>query len=518
MATVRSLVCWGGRTGKTVTMTVASPCVVTSTNHGLRDGTGLVFSTTGALPTGITAGTTYYVRYVASGTFHLYDTEAHAKDTANTTGRINTSGSQSGTHTAKSRLMLDYFDQYPGRWGGAESERCYDGLTSWNSGRASANSLDVEVCELGQAFTEIVSATLQITFTCAAYEITSKIDGVRTEAFHYGSKSNGYCFASSTTAQHLRMTTPRGVVDGFIVEDTSGSYRYQPALTLEGFLTAGKNMIVAGNVGSVSTSLGVHLYGTLTSIENSLVYGFYEGIKLYQYTSYPSVLNCIATKNTYGINAANTGSANGNGATVMNTLSIGNTTLNWYATNVTNLRAASNNLGGTGEAWIYGSGTRIEYTDASPFTSLFTDWTNSDFRPASSSSPQVDSGVEYYGALGYDIADAERPNYNNGGAEAFDVGCYEYDHGYGDHPATSHISLTNIVSGSRVLITRDDTSAVLYNDVPGASLNLETGYIGNFTARIRKGSASPLYLEFTAGGTTVADQTTSIKVLQQPAE
>ena len=68
MATVYSLVCWGGRTGKTVTLSIASPCVVTSTNHGLRDGTGLVFSTTGALPTGITAGTTYYAKSTAANT------------------------------------------------------------------------------------------------------------------------------------------------------------------------------------------------------------------------------------------------------------------------------------------------------------------------------------------------------------------------------------------------------------------------------------------------------------------
>lgn len=73
----------------------------------------------------------------------------------------------------------------------------------------------------------------------------------------------------------------------------------------------------------------------------------------------------------------------------------------------------------------------------------------------------------------------------------------------------------NIVSGSRVLITRDDTSAVLYNDVPGTALDFETGYIGDFTVIIRKASASPYYREFTAGGTTVANQTTSIKALQQ---
>ena len=143
MATVYSLVCWGGRTGKNVTLTIASPCVVTSTNHGLRDGTGLVFSTTGALPTGITAGTTYYAKSTAANTFNLYDTAANAI-AGGTTGRINTSGTQSGTHTAKSRLMLDYFSQYPGRWGDAGSERCYDSIVSWHSARSGAgvSSLD----------------------------------------------------------------------------------------------------------------------------------------------------------------------------------------------------------------------------------------------------------------------------------------------------------------------------------------------------------------------------------------
>ena len=515
MATVYSLVCWGGRTGKNVTLTIASPCVVTSTNHGLRNGTGLVFSTTGALPTGITSGVTYYARYVAVNTFHLYDTEAHAKDIGSTTGRINTSGTQSGTHTAKSKLMLDYFNQYSGRWGDSGSERCYDGLVAWNTGRAAALSIDEEVCELGQAFDEIKSEQLSITVPCAVYTITSKINGFRTEAYHGGVKTSGYALKDSGISIKLRMNRPRGTIEGFVVEDTSSNYRYQATVQLEGFLTTSKNMIVAGNVTSVSTSIGVELYGQISSVENTLVYGFYEGISLYQYTGNPSILNCIATKNTYGINAGNTGGANGNSASVLNTVSIGNTTLNWYANNVSNLRVATNNLGGTGEAWIYGSGTRIEYTDASPFTSLFADWTNNDFRPALSTSPQVDSGVEYYGALSYDIADAERPNYNNGGAEAFDVGCYEFDHGYGNHPATATISLGNIVSGSRVLITRDDTSAVLYNDVPGASLSFVTGYIGNFSIVIRKASESPYYREFSAGGTTVADQTTSIKVLQQ---
>jgi len=44
-----------------VTITIASPGVITWSSHGLSKGQPVQFSTTGALPTGITAGTTYYV-------------------------------------------------------------------------------------------------------------------------------------------------------------------------------------------------------------------------------------------------------------------------------------------------------------------------------------------------------------------------------------------------------------------------------------------------------------------------
>jgi hypothetical protein len=77
----------------TATMTIASPCVVTYSSHRLEDGDPVYFSTTGALPTGITAGTIYYVKYINSSTFNLEATRGG--------GLINTSGSQSGTHTIK---------------------------------------------------------------------------------------------------------------------------------------------------------------------------------------------------------------------------------------------------------------------------------------------------------------------------------------------------------------------------------------------------------------------------------
>src|SRR5512139_1194630 len=44
-----------------VTISQATPGVVTYTNNGLTVGTAVVFTTTGALPTGLVAGTTYYI-------------------------------------------------------------------------------------------------------------------------------------------------------------------------------------------------------------------------------------------------------------------------------------------------------------------------------------------------------------------------------------------------------------------------------------------------------------------------
>lgn len=79
----------------TVTMTIASPCVVTWTGSGLEVGAPVVFTTTGALPTGVTAGTTYFVSSkVSVDTFQFSATQGGSA--------INSSGSQSGVHTGTS--------------------------------------------------------------------------------------------------------------------------------------------------------------------------------------------------------------------------------------------------------------------------------------------------------------------------------------------------------------------------------------------------------------------------------
>lgn len=79
----------------TMTVTIASPAVVSFTAHGLYTGEGVYLTTTGALPTGLSANTMYYVIELTANTFKLASSYANAL--AGTA--INTSGSQSGTHT-----------------------------------------------------------------------------------------------------------------------------------------------------------------------------------------------------------------------------------------------------------------------------------------------------------------------------------------------------------------------------------------------------------------------------------
>ncbi|SCB51654.1 hypothetical protein GA0061099_10211, partial [Bradyrhizobium yuanmingense] len=76
----------------TVTISNASPGVVTLASHGFVANDPVVFSTSGSLPTGLTPGTTYYVKTVL--TANTFTVSATAGGAA-----INTSSAGSGTHS-----------------------------------------------------------------------------------------------------------------------------------------------------------------------------------------------------------------------------------------------------------------------------------------------------------------------------------------------------------------------------------------------------------------------------------
>jgi hypothetical protein len=85
-----------GVRGLALTVTVASPGVVTL-GSPLLDGTAVQLSTTGALPTGLVPGTTYYVVNASGSTCNLAATSGGSA--------INTSGTQSGVHTVMARAI-----------------------------------------------------------------------------------------------------------------------------------------------------------------------------------------------------------------------------------------------------------------------------------------------------------------------------------------------------------------------------------------------------------------------------
>lgn len=82
-----------------VTITIAAPAVVTSPNHGLAPGSPVVPTTTGALPTGLTASTQYYVAQQGwtPNSYQLTTTVG-----GGAAGLITTTGTQSGVQTMTS--------------------------------------------------------------------------------------------------------------------------------------------------------------------------------------------------------------------------------------------------------------------------------------------------------------------------------------------------------------------------------------------------------------------------------
>lgn len=80
----------------TVTVTIATPGVMTWTGHGLVSGQRIQLTTTGALPTNLSVNTTYWVTVIDANTFNLSTSLANAQ----TATFIATAGTQSGVHTA----------------------------------------------------------------------------------------------------------------------------------------------------------------------------------------------------------------------------------------------------------------------------------------------------------------------------------------------------------------------------------------------------------------------------------
>lgn len=489
MATVYSLVCFGGRLGKAVTFTDAGD-VVNLTRNGLRDGTGVVFSNSGgALPTGLTAGTTYYSKQgVDNGKFTLWTD-------ATLTTQVTFTGIGSGTNTVKGAYRNGLTPDQLLRYGSAGSERIFDSLAAWNTGRSGASNLDAEVCEIGENFIDRNTSTLYLAVPAATVRIETKVNGIRSAAFHSGIINSGYSFHAETGGiDQLYINVPNVTLDGFSITCILGWYNSYHIRAQKHLVTI-SNMIVIGGGGQTgpnSYGVGIKLEDAapVATVDRNVVIGCYRGIHTTGYAVGVRITNNLTTKNAVGLFSDSSMSG-----IYFNNISVGNTT-NYAGT--TGSGIASNNAGLAGEAWLSGSGS----TRLTVATSDFYGYGSSplDLRPANSASPQVDSGAEFYRISSFDVQGDEAPNYNNGGVEAYDVGPYEFDHGYGPHPASHSLTLTNVVVGSRIAIRDQADTTTLYDQIaatPTVGISLSVYSAGSplndWRIKIRKASETPYY-------------------------
>ena len=91
----------------TCTITTASPAVVSLTAHGLVEGDAIYFTTTGVLPTGLTANITYYVKAISPTNANAFQVSLSRTSSAAVNSgpsiaagtAVNTTVAGSGTHT-----------------------------------------------------------------------------------------------------------------------------------------------------------------------------------------------------------------------------------------------------------------------------------------------------------------------------------------------------------------------------------------------------------------------------------
>jgi hypothetical protein len=114
------------------TISIAAPGVISWTGHNLVVGQKVKFSTTGALPTGLTAGTEYFVKTVP-------DANTFTVSATNGGTAITTTGTQSGVHTVATvptgsqKLFYGIVMSAQEQGGGANTARLFQPTIEINS-------------------------------------------------------------------------------------------------------------------------------------------------------------------------------------------------------------------------------------------------------------------------------------------------------------------------------------------------------------------------------------------------
>jgi len=248
IATVQAGV--SGNTSGTSIVSIATPAVVSWTGHGLPVGQPFVFSTTGALPTGITAGALYYV--IAAGyTANSFEFSATKNGNA-----VNTSGSQSGTQTVTTQTNRNAAPQNiqvngPGTLVGSATTPAETITQTWNtSGNATGITLDITDIAAGassQLLNLMVGNTSEFKVSTSGVVVTpagtlvatSTASPAQGDVLYYGA-SGWVDLGHGTAGQHLQTngasanptwaSNAQSLVSTYHVSITGGTTDYMPVV------------------------------------------------------------------------------------------------------------------------------------------------------------------------------------------------------------------------------------------------------------------------------------------------
>lgn len=227
------------------TISIATPAVITFNSHNLATGDSFTITTTGALPTGLVAGTTYYVTNSSTNTFNVSTTYANA--IAGT--KINTSGTQSGTHTINPSDKY-YLDSIPG------TPNILSNLTNYRIGNNAATLSGLNksiifndsVLDLGYVapYDQFVLAayftnatTCSVVFSSGAASATYTFNGT-TNAYNVMAIDKNFPTSSSGTVDWSKIDTVTinfNDSDGSVILDGLRVKKYKTTDSVEGLVS-----------------------------------------------------------------------------------------------------------------------------------------------------------------------------------------------------------------------------------------------------------------------------------------
>lgn len=489
-----------GRDGTSVT--VATTGVITLANHGMRAGHPIRILAT-SFPGNAAADTTYYVSAtdLATGSFKVAATNGGAPLTFTSTGSgVKVIGEYWATLPANDP---GGGENYKARYGAAGSERVFGRLYDWMNQLPANASLTKHICLEVQGRWDDTYTGYTAGSNFAGYfsmVITSRINGVYGDGFHYGFLGSGYRRIDNFNVVTINTATQLYFsIDGLEIINSKAANVNNYAVNGQAAYNC-YNCILQSSGNGVYPRPGGRVF-------NNLVHGCLTiGIKLAEYLSGSMAYNNTVVGCGIGINGLN-----GYTHHVVGNVCVGNTT-NWGTAPSGGLW--SNNAGENGDTvWTTAGQPSIVGLTGADFKNYVVPVTTaSDFSPSgdstahTTSSLLVDAGSQVIGDMAaFDIKNAVRPSYKNGSSTNWDVGAYEFDWGYGLAPQQVTIAISGMAEGSILALYKtSDGSAIISPTTIGASgsYSITYSYTGDMLVEVvvRKGTSGTKYLPYSSPG------------------